>query len=94
MESINIYRDLSNYIFQNATNSIPPFKYDYIPYISDLNNFHNSKNNSIDKDIIKDVNNFIENNFTCDKAKEIILLKNKVNLEIESISEEIFTSKN
>ena len=94
MESINIYRDISNYIFQNATNSIPPFKYDYIPYISDLNNFHNSKNNSIDKDIIKDVNNFIENNFTCDKAKEIILLKNKVNLEIESISEEIFTSKN
>ena len=94
MESINIYRDISNYIFQNATNSIPPFKYDYIPYISDLNNFHNNKNNSIDKDIIKDVNNFIENNFTCDKAKEIILLKNKVNLEIESISEEIFTSKN
>jgi hypothetical protein len=94
MESINIYRDISDFIFQNATNSIPPFKYDYVPYISDLNNFHNSKNNSIDKDIIKDVNNFIENIFTCDKAKEIILLKNKVNLEIESISEEIFTSKN
>ena len=94
MESINIYRDISDYIFQNATNSIPPFKYDYVPYISDLNNFHNNKNNNIDKDIIKDVNNFIENIFTCDKAKEIILLKNKINLEIESISEEIFTSKN
>jgi len=94
MESINIYKDISNYIFQNATNAIPPFKYDYVPYISDLNNFHNNKNNSVDKDVIKDVNNFIENIFTCDKAKEIILLKNKINLEIESISEEIFTSKN
>ena len=44
-------------------------------------------------DIIKDVNNFIENIFTFDKAKEIIILNNKNYIEIESISEEIFTTK-
>ena len=96
MESININKDMFNYIYKNSTNIVPPFKYDYIPYISDLNNNfnnNNNKNNSIDKDIIKDVNNFIENIFTFDKAKEIIILNNKNYIEIESISEEIFTTK-
>ena len=93
MENININKDIANYIYKNTTNAIPPFKYDYIPYLSELNNNLNNNKNNIDKDIIKEVNNFIENIFTCDKAKEIILLKNKINIEIESISEEIFTSK-
>ena len=95
MENININKDIFNYIYKNSSNDIPPFKYDYIPYISELNtnSFYNNKNNdNLDKDIIKEVNNFIENIFICDKAKEIILLNNKINLEIESITEEIFTT--
>ena len=90
MENININKDISNYIYKNSTGAIPPFKYDYIPYLSDLNK---NNNFNIDKNIIKDVNNFIGNIFLCDKEKEILLLKNKTNLEIESISEEIFTTK-
>ena len=90
MENININKDISNYIYKNSTDAIPPFKYDYIPYLSDLNK---NNNFNIDKNIIKDVNNFIGNIFLCDKEKEILLLKNKTNLEIESISEEIFTTK-
>ena len=90
MENININKDISNYIYKNSTGEIPPFKYDYIPYLPDLNK---NNNLNIDKNIIKDVNNFIGNIFLCDKEKEIILLKNKTNLEIESISEEIFTTK-
>ena len=86
MENIDIIKDISNYIYNNSTNAIPPFKYDYIPYISELN-INNSFNN-----IMKDVNTFIENIFTFDKAKEIILLKNKTDLDIEEISEEIFTT--
>ena len=91
MENINIIKDISLFIHKNTSQEIPPFKYDYIPYLSDLNK---SKNNSnIDKGIIDEINNFISNNFTSDKAKEIIILKNKINLEIESIAEEIFISK-
>ena len=91
MENINIIKDISNFIYKNTTKEIPPLKYDYIPYLSDINK--NKNNLKIDKEIIDDINNFIENNFTSNKAKEIILLKNKINLDIESITEEIFVSK-
>ena len=90
-ENINIIKDISNFIYKNTTKEIPPLKYDYIPYLSDINK--NKNNLKIDKEIIDDINNFIENNFTSNKAKEIILLKNKINLDIESITEEIFVSK-
>ena len=94
MENINVNKDIFNYIYKNSTNEIPPFKYDYIPYISELsiNTYHNN-NLNIDKNLIKEVNNFIENIFIYNKEKEINLLKNKINLEIESLSEEIFTTK-
>jgi hypothetical protein len=91
MENINIIKDISNFIYKNTTKEIPPLKYDYIPYLSDINK--NKNNLKIDKEIIDDINNFIENNFASNKAKEIILLKNKINLDIESITEEIFVSK-
>ena len=91
IENINIIKDISNFIYKNTTKEIPPLKYDYIPYLSDINK--NKNNLKIDKEIIDDINNFIENNFTSNKAKEIILLKNKINLDIESITEEIFVSK-
>ena len=91
IENINIIKDISNFIYKNTTKEIPPLKYDYIPYLSDINK--NKNNLKIDKEIIDDINNFIENNFTSNKAKEIILLKNKINLDIESITEEIYVSK-
>ena len=90
MENINILADISNFINKHISKDIPPFKYDYIPYLSELNKINI---NNISKDIINDINNFIENNFTNNKTKEIIILKNKLNLEIESISEDIFISQ-
>ena len=91
MENINIIKDINEFIYKNTTKDIPPFKHDYIPYLSELNK--NKMNLKIDKNILNDINNFIENNFTSNKTKEMIILKNKNNLEIESISEEIFISK-
>ena len=91
MENINIIKDINEYIYKNTSKEIPPFKYDYIPYLSELNK--NKTNIKIDQNVINDINNFIENNFASNKAKEIIILKNKNNLEIEEISEEIFVSK-
>ena len=94
MENINIVKDISEFIHKNSTKEIPPLKFDYIPYLSDLGKNKNNLNNNItDKNIINEINNFITNNFTSDKAKEIIILKNKINLDIETISEEIFTAK-
>ena len=92
MENINIIKDIFEFIHKNTSKDIPPFKFDYIPYLSDLNK-NNKINEKIDKEIINEINNFIENNFTSNKAKEIILLKNKKNLEIESLAEEIFVSE-
>ena len=43
--------------------------------------------------MINEINNFIENNFSINKEKELMILKNKNNSEIESISEEIFNSE-
>ena len=91
MENINIIKDINEFIYKNITKDIPPFKHDYIPYLSELNK--NKMNLKIDKNILTDINNFIENNFTSNKTKEMIIYKNKNNLEIESISEEIFISK-
>ena len=91
MENVNIIKDINEFIYKNTTKDIPPFKHDYIPYLSELNK--NKMNLKIDKNILNDINNFIENNFTSNKTKEMIIFKNKNNLEIESISEEIFISK-
>ena len=91
MENINIIKDINEFIYKNTTKDIPPFKHDYIPYLSELNK--NKMNLKIDKNILNDIKNFIENNFTSNKTKEMIIFKNKNNLEIESISEEIFISK-
>ena len=91
MENINIIKDINEFIYINTTKDIPPFKHDYIPYLSELNK--NKMNLKIDKNILNDINNFIENNFTSNKTKKINIFKNKNNLEIESISEEIFISK-
>ena len=46
MENINIIKDISNFIYKNTTKEIPPLKYDYIPYLSDINkNKNNLKKN-------------------------------------------------
>ena len=91
MENINIIKDVSEFILKNASKEIPPFKYDYVPYLSDWNK--NKTYSRIDINIINDINNFIENNFASNKKKEILILNNKMNLEIESIAEEIFEEK-
>ena len=91
MENIDILKDIKKFINKNETKDIPPFKIDYIPYLSELNKIKTGS--KIDKDMINEINNFIENNFSINKEKELMILKNKNNSEIESISEEIFNSE-
>ena len=91
MENIDVLKDIKNFINKNETKDIPPFKIDYIPYLSELNKIKTGS--KIDKDMINEINNFIENNFSINKEKELMILKNKNNSEIESISEEIFNSE-
>ena len=91
MENIDILKDINKFINKNETKDIPPFKIDYIPYLSELNKI--KIESKIDKDMIDEINNFIENNFSINKEKELMILKNKNNSEIDSISDEIFNSK-
>ena len=91
MENIDVLKDIKNFINKNETKDIPPFKIDYIPYLSELNKIKTGS--KIDKDMINEINIFIENNFSINKEKELMILKNKNNSEIESISEEIFNSE-
>ena len=87
MENIDIKSDIFDYIYNNRTNDTPPNKFEYFPYISD---FSQKKYKDISKEIINEVKSFIENVFTTDKEKEITILKNKNQEEIEVIAEKCF----
>ena len=58
MESINVSADIKTFINKNSTNMLPPYKFEFIPYTSDLKN-----NVSYPKDLLTNVKNFFSNVF-------------------------------
>ncbi len=69
MESINVKFDLREFIENNSTNNIPPYKFEFIPYLSEIDsksvisNNGNNLPNSIPKVTLDTVKNFISNVF-------------------------------
>jgi hypothetical protein len=65
MENINILSDIRNFIEKNSTNSLPPYKFEFVPYISEYENklSHNENYSRIPKDIQENVKQFISNVF-------------------------------
>ena len=69
MENINIQSDIREFIEQNSTNHLPPYKFEFIPYVSEIESKNNSSNsnnqngNNIPKDTLENVKNFISNVF-------------------------------
>ena len=61
MESINIRKDVKNFINKNATNALPPYKFEFMPFVSDFDANPNSYANSdinlniIPKEIVSNV---------------------------------------
>ena len=91
MENIDIRKDIYDYINKNSTNAIPPEKYSYLPYLCDVG----IKNNLfIKKEIINEVNNFINTAFNIKNAMEIMEIKPKNIANIETLANNSFLNKN
>ena len=69
MENINVQYDIREFIENNSTNDIPPYKFEFIPYISEIDSKNTVSNNgqnienSIPKVTLDTVKNFISNVF-------------------------------
>jgi hypothetical protein len=59
MESINVNADIKTFIQSNSSNSLPPYKFEFIPYSPEIDNIH--KEYPID--VVNSVKNFISNVF-------------------------------
>ena len=91
MESIDIRKDIFDYIKKNSTNAIPPDKYVYLPYLCDVGIKNNS---SLQKDIINEVKAFINNSFSLKNAKDIMAIKPKNKINIDNLANNAFNNKN
>ena len=91
IESIDIRKDIYDYININSTNAMPPDKYIYLPYSCGVG----VKNNiNLKKEIINEVKIFINNAFNAKNAKEIMSIKPKNLINIESLASNAFDNKN
>ena len=90
LDEIDINNDISLYIKNNRTNEIPPFKFDYVPYISNLDKRSSNEENL--KNIYKKVKEEIRSRFP--EEKDISLLKTKTDKEIEAFIDSILRGEN
>ena len=97
LEGINIRNDIQKFININKKDTIPPKKYEYVPYISKLNINEEVKgkinNQNIPPEIIKEVNNFISTVFPSERVNEIKFLKTKEKVDVEQIVSKIFNGE-
>lgn len=91
-DDININKDIKNFINQNSTNDLPPFKYEFIPYSSNIG----KRYKNIPNNIIKDIRNFISTIFNNDIELQSysLLSNNKKSVDIKEMAEFIFRINN
>lgn len=63
MESINVQSDIRDFIEANSTNRLPPYKFDFVPYVSDNELNINNNESLYPKEITNKVKDFISNVF-------------------------------
>ena len=87
LDNININNDIEIFIKNNRTKDVPPFKFDYIPYICNLDKM----NNSIDNENLKNINIKVKEEIKklFPEEKDISLLKTKTDKEIENFIDSI-----
>ena len=90
LEDVDINNDISIYIKNNRTNEIPPFKFDYVPYICKLD-----KQNNNNGETIKDINLKVKERITqlFPEEKDISALKTKTDKEIENFIDSILNGE-
>ena len=91
-DEIDINKDIKDFITQNSTNDIIPFKYEFVPYTSNIG----KRNKNISTNLIKDIHNFITTIFNNDtEIQNISLLSNnKKTIDIKEIAKFIFRINN
>ena len=88
---IDINNDISIYIKNNRTDEIPPFKFDYVPYICNLDKQNKNNSNEKLKDINIKVKDMIQKLFP--EEKDISALKTKTDKEIENFVDSILNGE-
>ena len=91
-DDIDINKDIKDFITQNSTNDIIPFKYEFVPYTSNAG----KRNKNISTNLIKDIRNFITTIFNNDTEMQNISLlsNNKKTIDIKEIAQFIFRINN
>lgn len=59
MENINIQHDIKEFMENNKTNDVPPYKFEFIPYISDIDDL--SKKENLENDLNNNNNDSLNN---------------------------------
>jgi hypothetical protein len=81
MENINILSDIRTFIEKNATSALPPFKFEFIPYVSELDNKLNNGNYAkIPKEIQNNVKQFISNVFYVEPPETEVFIYGYINI--------------
>ena len=90
-DEININKDINDFISQNSTNDLVPFKYEFVPYSS---NFAKKYRYVLNTKIVKDVCDFISTIFNNDTQMQNIQMNNKNVMDAKKIAEYIFRINN
>ena len=90
-DEININKDINDFISQNSTNDLVPFKYEFVPYSS---NFTKKYRYVLNTKIVKDVCDFISTIFNNDTQMQNIQMYNKNVTDAKKIAEYIFRINN
>ena len=90
-DEININKDINDFISQNSTNDLVPFKYEFVPYSS---NFTKKYRYVLNTKIVKDVCDFISTIFNNDTQMQNIQIYNKNVMDAKKIAEYIFRINN
>ena len=90
-DEINVNKDIKEFISQNSTNDLIPFKYEFIPYSS---NFGKKYKSVLNTKIVKDVCDFISTIFNNDTQMQNIQLNNKNIIDAKKLAEYIFRINN
>ena len=90
-DEININKDIKDFIEQNSTNDSIPFKYEFIPYSTNIGKKYKTVLNT---KIVKDVCDFISTIFNNDTQIQNFKLKNKNIIDAKKLAEFIFRINN
>ena len=90
-DEININKDIKDFIENNSTNDLIPFKYEFIPYSS---NYGKKYKAVLNTKIVKDVSDFITTIFNNDTQMQNIQIKNKNSIDSKKLAEYIFRINN